>query len=101
MHLAKPDDEDACLLVEEENEKALLKFLVVAENNHLEDLRFTMYKVQFEYLATRVGVLKRSPQPPNLSIRNSEIVIRNFDKLSTTIFNRAKEKNACRTRHAF
>ena len=34
---------------------ALLKFLVVAVNNHLEDLRFTMYKVQFESLATDVA----------------------------------------------
>ena len=35
--------------------KALLTFLVDAVNDHLKDLRFTMYKVQFEYLATDVA----------------------------------------------
>ena len=37
------------------NRKALFKFLVDAVNDYLKDLRFTMYKVQFEYLATDVA----------------------------------------------
>ena len=37
------------------NKKVLLKFVADAVNYHLEDLRFTMYKVQFEYLATDVA----------------------------------------------
>ena len=41
----------------------LLKFLVVAVNNHLEDLRFTMYKVQFESSATCVAGISKIMQP--------------------------------------
>ena len=37
----------------------LLKFLVDAINYHLKDLRFTMYKVQFESLATYVARISK------------------------------------------